>query len=59
MTAIFNNTFINLKRVYFMKNNKIEFSSFNKMPEWLTIQEAVKKSKTLTNKKNNKERHLP
>lgn len=34
-----------------MKNNKIEFSSFNKIPEWLTIREAVKKSKTLTNKK--------
>lgn len=42
-----------------MKNNKLEFSSFNKIPEWLTIREAVKKSKTLTNKKNNKERYLP
>lgn len=34
-----------------MKNNKHTLSYFNKTPEWLTIREAVKTAKILTNKK--------
>lgn len=34
-----------------MKKNKHTFSHFNKIPEWLTIREAIKTSKTLTDKK--------